>query len=110
MLKPKIPQHRRRFSDPQRSQHLIAYRRSGLSQRLFADRAGIALSTLTRWLRGEMPAGTVAEAAFVELPPITSPAAPLFCRLQLPGGIILEIPPGFPAEEVRHLAMKFLVP
>lgn len=48
---------RRRFTTEQKRAILERYRASGLSQGRFAKREGIALASLTRWLRKERNAG-----------------------------------------------------
>jgi transposase-like protein len=54
---------RRRFTTEQKGAILERYRASGLSQGVFASSEGIALATLTRWLRKERKAGKRVDAA-----------------------------------------------
>ena len=83
----------------QRQTILRDYRASGLTQREFADQAGVGLSTLQLWLRR-----SGSEPGFIRLPPVSwvcGPAAPY--RLHLGGGRMLEIGSGFRAEELAVL-------
>jgi transcriptional regulator with XRE-family HTH domain len=83
----------------QRQKILSDYQSSGLTQRECASQAGIALSTLHRWLR--KPANP---RRFIRLPNVLAgagPAAPY--RLHLGGGRILDIGSGFRAEELAVL-------
>jgi len=94
---------RRRFTPAQRAKILAAYQRSGLPQKDFSVQAGIGHSTLTLWLRtaAAKDAGT---STFVPVPNLLSVAStsPAF-RLQFPQGVIVEVAPGFQAEELGAL-------
>ena len=80
-------------------------RQSDLTRREFAARAGISVSTLHLWLRkGEAALVSARSSSFVALPNLVGGSVPpRFYRLRLPGGLELEIPPGFHAEELGSL-------
>jgi hypothetical protein len=83
----------------QREELLPDYRRSGLTQRVCSERAGIALSTLQLWLRKAACA-----PQFIALAAVSSPSGPTArYRLHLGGGKVLEIGAGFRAEELATL-------
>jgi len=92
---------RKRHSAEERSQLIGEYWRSGLTQREFAVRSRIGVSTLHAWLRR---AGTEERPGGVQLIslPSLAPAAPA-CRIGFPGGMTLEVPAGFRSEEVTFL-------
>lgn len=93
---------RKRASAEEREKILTAYRKSGLTQEKFAAQAGLSLSCLSNWLRRAK--AQAPPVSFLELaPPATNPSrwAPGY-RVELPGGIRLELPSGFtPAEAVE---------
>lgn len=91
---------RKHLTAGQRQRVLDAYRRSRLSQRDFAAQAGIGLSTLQLWLRSAAAQPCPQTNAFVQVPNLLAQApGPAVYRLHLPGGIDLEVGPGFrPAE------------
>lgn len=81
---------RKQATRTEREQILDDYRRSGLTQREFALRAGIALSTLQRWL-GEAGKSKVNSQgpAFIPVANLLSESSGSVCnRLRLPGGMI----------------------
>ena len=87
--------HRR--SPAERRRWLDRYERSGLSQKAFCARHGLAPSTLTYWKRWERAAGTEQAASFVEVPRSVgtvegSLAADAAVLIELPGGVRLEFP------------------
>jgi hypothetical protein len=88
----------------QRDKILKAYQASQLSQREFAARAGIGLSTLYSWLRKAAPQPAIPAPAFVEVPNLLAPtpAARLY-RVHLAGGIEVEVGSGFVPEELAAL-------
>ena len=94
----------RKHSTPaQRERILHAYQRSQLTQKEFARDAGIGVSTLAAWLRKTAVKGE-GRSSFVAVPnllPAPSPG-PAY-RLQWPGGLRLEIPPGFSSGELATL-------
>jgi len=77
--------------------------RSQLSQKEFAAQAGIGVSTLTAWLR-KAAVNKERRASFVAVPNLlpASPSGPAY-RLQWPGGLSLEIRPGFSSGELASL-------
>jgi len=93
-------------SAQQRTALLAEYRQSGLTQRAFAERAGIKYSTFTSWLQGvrgvSTPRPTVADASrapvcFVEA---SVPAAFAALEVTLPDGTQVR---GASAREVAAL-------
>jgi transposase-like protein len=94
----------RKHSTPaQREKILQAYQRSQLTQKEFAREAGIGVSTLAAWLRKAAVQGED-RSSFVAVPnllpaPSTGPAY----RLRWPGGLSLEIHPGFSSGELATL-------
>jgi transcriptional regulator with XRE-family HTH domain len=71
-----------------------------MTQKEFAARAGLSISTLQAWLR-KAPAN---DSVFVAVPNLlsASPAAPAY-RLQWPGGLSLEVGSGFSPQELGAL-------
>ena len=100
----KTPSVGKQLTQAQRDKILKAYRASQLSQREFAARTGIGLSTLYSWLRkaGAQPAIPV--PAFVRVPNLLAhpPAARLY-RIHLPGGVEVEIGSDFRPDELASL-------
>ena len=99
---------RRRHTAAQREKLLVAYRRSGLTQKAFAAQTGIGHSTLTSWLRkaGDPPSAEPAEdpPALIRVPNLLPPAGrgPAY-RLEFAGGLTVEVARGFDPEELRRL-------
>lgn len=96
---------RKQATGAQREQILDDYQRSGLTQREFALRAGIGLSTLQLWLRKSAKPGASAQGpAFIAVSNLLAEASGSACyRLRLPGGMIVEAPLGFRSQELRDL-------
>ena len=99
---------------------LEQYRQSGLTQRVFAQRTGMSVSTLQYWLRRAQP--RIEETPCKSRRPVAVPAisllevelagsAPPGDRGRSPGGYEIEwrsgaclrLPDGFTDEEVRRL-------
>jgi transposase-like protein len=99
------PRRRPHLTPAQRDRILEGCQRSNLTRRQFAARAGISVSTLQLWLRqAAVPKAASQAAPFVSIPNLLSaPAEPPFYRLRLPGGLSLEVPSGFQAEELGSL-------
>jgi transposase-like protein len=95
---------RKRIAPMERRGIIESYLRSELPQKEFAAEAGIAVSTLQYWLRKSPRKLEPAEPVFVEvpLPPATPSSRPGY-RLHFSKGHLLEIPTGFPPEEVQQL-------
>ena len=93
-----------RFTPAQRRKILAAFERSALSQREFAAQAGIGVSTLALWLR-KAAVTTEAPSKMIAVPNVFGAAAiqPPAYRLQLPGGLSVEVAAVFRAEELRAL-------
>lgn len=74
-----------------------------MTQKEFAAQAGIGVSTLLAWLRKvEHKKGR--GAGFVAVPNLLAALpAPAVYRLQWPGGLTLEVRPGFAPEELAAL-------
>lgn len=75
---------------------LVRYERSGLSQKAFCARHGLALSTLTYWRRREKARVTEHSASFVEVQQATGsavsrPTIDTVVLIELPGGVRLEL-------------------
>ena len=93
---------RRRLSEEEKGGVVAGFERSGLSQREYAAKAGIGLSTLSLWRR---QIGRGAKARLVEVD-VTSGSAQCKSgryRLMLPWGGSLEVELGFEVSEVRTL-------
>src|SRR5208282_6019701 len=88
----------------QREDILRDYRRSQLTQKGFATRAGLSVSTLQAWLRKAPGRPAWTGSAFVAVPNLlsASPVPPAY-RLQWPGGLSLEGRAGFVSEELAAL-------
>jgi lambda repressor-like predicted transcriptional regulator len=97
---------RKRASAQEREKILSAYRKSGLTQEKFAAQAGLSLSCLSNWLRRAKAQTHSSPASFLEvsLPAAAAPnrLAPGY-RVELPGGIRLELPAGFTPAEAAEL-------
>lgn len=94
-----ISRPRKHWTPAQREEILDRYRNSQLTQKQFVAQAGIALSTLTSWLR-KAQRHPSAGSSFLALPNLLgTPTPPATYRLQLPQGLSLEVRSGFnPAE------------
>jgi len=97
---------RRRFGPEEREQLLVAYRRSGLTQREFASQHGVSLSSLVLWLRKHRQMTRAStRPPFIALPTglaaLSSPQRTY--AVDLGGGQRLEIARGFDREEVEQL-------
>jgi hypothetical protein len=100
---------RKRFSLSERNSLLESYRQSGLTQRQFADQAGISLSSLQRWLGlngREKPSAPAVQLLEVKAVP-PAPGLAAGYSVELPGGAVLRVPRGFVAGEVAQLARLF---
>jgi transposase-like protein len=86
----------------QRAKILAEYHSSGLTQREFAAQAGVSVGTLWNWLRKEGSQRTEEPVSFVEIP-VAEPKSSASYKVRLPGGAVLEIPPGFAVSEVQTL-------
>jgi transposase-like protein len=97
---------RQYLSAAEKAELVAAYERSGLSQRDFASRMGIAVSNLGRWVRNSQEAGPgEGRAALVEVPNLlaSGPGSRAY-RLHFSKGLMLEVAGGFEPDEVRVLA------
>jgi len=97
---------RRRFSPAEREHLLAEYRGGGLTQREFASRHGVSVSSLVFWLRKHRRGlSTAVRPAWIALP-ASLPAVTSSQRtyaIDFRGGQRLEIAPGFERQEVEHL-------
>jgi len=86
----------------ERRQLLDRYERSGLSQKAFCLRHGVALSTLQYWRRRARDTDREPTPSFVEIPPVTGVARALSGEatvlIELPGGVRLEVAAGTDAQ------------
>ena len=91
----------------ERRQLLDRYERSGLSQKAFCLRHGVALSTLQYWRRRARDVGQKPRPSFVEIPQVTGMARALSGEaaviIELPGGARLEVPAGTDAQWLSGL-------
>ncbi len=100
--------HRRRISAEQRVDLLTRYEGSGLPQRDFAAREGVALSTLTYWLRRartdpKRPAAAPLRFGEVSLPATHSNGGAWIAEVSLPGGRTLRLGVGVSEQLVQQL-------
>jgi transposase-like protein len=96
---------RRHKSASEKSALLAAFARTGLTQAEFAAQQGLGLSTFQRWLRQSRRNGQAPSASLIEVPNLLAArASAAVYRLAFPGGVVLEVAPGFQATEVRALA------
>lgn len=94
---------RKHLTPAQREKILHSYQRSHLTQKEFAEQAGIGVSTLSAWLR-KAPQSKTERPAFVAVPNLLAPAPALPAyRLQWPGGLSLELRAGFSSGEIAEL-------
>jgi len=78
----------------------VQFQRSGLSQRVFAERIGLSPNTLASWIARERREGGAPGA----LVPVDPPAAPPPGAIELEvEGAFLRIPCGLPIEEWRTI-------
>jgi transposase-like protein len=95
MPKPK----RRQRSAAEVQQILRDLANSGVSRRQFAISRGISLSTLQAWVGGQRRASGVATADVIAVGTVSAPCSPI--EIELPGGEIVRLMPGCPAEDLR---------
>ena len=84
---------RRIVDAKQRSELLAAYAKSGLTQRVFAEREGVPYNTLVDWLQRERQRGNTVPVApkFRELSlGAMLPARSAVLEVKLPGGMIVR--------------------
>lgn len=95
---------RKHSTRAQRNQILRRYQRSQLTQKEFAAQAGLSVSTLQSWLRQAAPAQEEGRTGFLPVPNLlASTAPPPTYRIAWPGGVVLEVRPGFAREELAAL-------
>jgi len=94
---------KRKFrSAPQIRKILNELKESGLSQREFALKRNIPLSTLSSWLRKDRAA--VARPEFPEVIPVGMISeAPSMLEIEFPGGEVLRICSGCPSQDLRRV-------
>jgi hypothetical protein len=95
---------RKRLTQAQRDKILTAHRRSQLSQREFANQAGISVSALQLWRRKAAAKPATQAPTFVPVPNLLAQTSgPAVYRLHLGDGIDLEVRSGFRTEELAAL-------
>jgi transposase-like protein len=101
----RTPFIRNHVTAARREEIVAGYRRTQLTQREFARQSGIGLSTLQRWAQKALnPKAPANPPAFVPVANLLAQnTAPVFCRLVLPGGLIVEVPGGFDSAQLREL-------
>jgi len=86
---------------------LDRYERSGLSQKAFCQRHGVALSTLQYWRRRARDTDQEPTPSFVEIPQVSGMARVLSSEaaviIELPGGVRFEVPTGTDAQWLSGL-------
>jgi len=94
---------------PEEIERLVhEFGKSGLTQRQYAEQLGVALSTLTRWLREggkRVPGPRVAKPKFIEvdMDAVSPRAAHGVYQIDLPGGVRLRAEGAWQPEQVRQL-------
>ncbi len=89
----------------EKAELVAAYRRSGLSQRDFAQQHDIAPSNISRWMRQHVSlAPSPRSTALIEVPNLLAsrPGVGAY-RVHFAQGLELELARGFDVEEVRAL-------
>ena len=109
----RLPQRQRRRHRPQAeiARLVDAYQESGLTQRAFAQRHGLAPATLSHWLQRRPPAKRSAplpvRPAFPALVPVAvveaRPASPAPFEVLLANGRAIRVAPGFDGAALRQL-------
>lgn len=84
---------------------LARYERSGLSQKAFCARHGLALSTLTYWRRRERARAAEHSTSFVE---VSQPAVAAVPSSMADTGVLIELPGGVRLELSRDTDPKWL--
>ena len=82
---------------------LDRYERSGLSQKAFCQRHGVALSTLQYWWRRARDTDQEPTPSFVEIPQVTGMSVEAAVFIELPGGVRLEVLAGTDAQWLSGL-------
>ena len=99
---------RRRCTEEERNEIIENYRRSGRTQKVFAREAGIGLSTLSYWLRRNGGGARSNGPDWIEVSPRPLNGGgfapdPAVYRVRFPSGLVVELAPGFVAEEAGRL-------
>jgi transcriptional regulator with XRE-family HTH domain len=74
-----------------------------MTQKEFAARAGLSVSTLQAWLRKAPASQPAGGSVFVAVPNLLSASPAPAYRLQWPGGLSLEVGSGFSSQELGAL-------
>jgi hypothetical protein len=98
---------RPRSTPPERADWVRRFHRSGLTQREFADRHRLGLSTLQKWMAqrpAEPSSGRGAKCVWQELKLPAPPGAPRWAvELVRPDGLTLRVAPEAPTSLVAEL-------
>ena len=101
--------NRRRRSRSEIAALVTGYRESGLTQRAYAARAGVGLSSLVRWLHGQdAKAAVPAKFAAVQLRP-EPPGVP-GVTIRWPEGMEVELPLSLGEATLRRWLSRLLAP
>src|SRR5665213_342453 len=101
--------NRRRRSRSEIAALVAGYSASGLTQRAYAARAGVGLSSLVRWLhRHEAGATAPAKFAAVQLRP--EPTSGPGVTIRWPEGMEVELPLSLGEVTLRRWLSRFLAP
>jgi transposase-like protein len=101
MYSSKSESGRRRWTDKQRQQFLARFHQSHLTQRDFANRYGVGLSTLGKWLRVENETASPP----VKFQEVTLPNLPMRYPLEIvsPQGWTVRLQSSFEIETLSQL-------
>lgn len=93
----------------ERARAVAEYHGSGLTQKGFAEQAGLSVATLRNWVKRAESEPRGQEPCFWELPRI-APATGGSCKVHFPRGVVLEVPAGFPAVDLEGLVNLLRAP
>ncbi len=94
---------RRHYSAEEIAQHISGYEQSGVSQREYAQREGLPVSSLGNWVNRKQKREAMAQWVEVEKPGLSPQADFTGYVMGFAGGMELRVPRGFVVEEVGAL-------